>query len=217
MKPDLGEFMVDRHVGQSAIIRIFLNRRKCFLGPKSSSEYSATTLLDSFLNRGLFVTGDEGDNGPGGPMGPMGPNGTDGSMGPAGPSGAAGKGGPPGIPGATRAGWLLTRHSQTAEVPLCPDNHTALYSGYSFLQSHGNSYGRSQDLGKPGSCLRLFSTMPYMLCRASVSNDVCGEIGEKVSTRVLYLTACLSVGRSVYVSVSLLICWQQVCQAIVTQ
>ena len=119
------------------------------------------------------LTGDEGDNGGMGPMGPPGSPGSNGTMGPTGPQGGPGQDGLPGIPGATHAGWLLTRHSQTTHIPLCPENHTALYSGYSFLQSHGNGYGQAQDLGKPGSCLRVFSTMPYMHCSsADVSNPV---------------------------------------------
>jgi len=41
---------------------------------------------------------------------------------------------------------------------------TKLWDGYSFLYAQGNERAFGQDLGKPGSCLQRFSTMPFMFC-----------------------------------------------------
>ena len=39
-----------------------------------------------------------------------------------------------------------------------------MWDGYSFLYAQGNERAYGQDLGKPGSCLPRFSTMPFMFC-----------------------------------------------------
>jgi len=39
-----------------------------------------------------------------------------------------------------------------------------MWTGYSFLYAQGNERAYGQDLGKPGSCLTRFSTMPFMFC-----------------------------------------------------
>lgn len=39
-----------------------------------------------------------------------------------------------------------------------------MWTGYSFLYAQGNQRAYGQDLGKPGSCLKRFSTMPFMFC-----------------------------------------------------
>ncbi|KFM82473.1 Collagen alpha-1(IV) chain, partial [Stegodyphus mimosarum] len=45
-----------------------------------------------------------------------------------------------------------------------------MWSGYSLLYIQGNERAHGQDLGSPGSCLRKFSTMPFMFCNL---NNVC--------------------------------------------
>jgi len=45
-----------------------------------------------------------------------------------------------------------------------------MWEGYSLLHIFGNSHAQGQDLGQPGSCLKKFSTMPYLFCNL---NDVC--------------------------------------------
>ena len=39
-----------------------------------------------------------------------------------------------------------------------------MWEGYSLLHILGNGHSQGQDLGLPGSCLRKFSTMPYLFC-----------------------------------------------------
>uniref|UniRef100_A0A673ABL3 Collagen IV NC1 domain-containing protein n=1 Tax=Sphaeramia orbicularis TaxID=375764 RepID=A0A673ABL3_9TELE len=133
--------------------------------------------------------GAPGNSGPPGPPGvPL--QGPKGLQGPPGPPGRAGRGlrscqrgypgppgsdGPQGIPGppgsvAASHGFLITRHSQTQEVPACPDRSNLIYDGYSLLYVQGNERAHGQDLGSAGSCLRRFSTMPFMFCNI---NNVC--------------------------------------------
>lgn len=126
-------------------------------------------------------SGPAGDPGPEGPPGFSGPPGRKGDSGPAGatgqrgypgPPGSDGLQGPPGLPGtaSTAHGFLITRHSQGQDVPFCPDGTSLIYDGYSLLYVQGNERAHGQDLGTAGSCLRRFSTMPFMFCNI---NNVC--------------------------------------------
>lgn len=125
--------------------------------------------------------GEPGDGGPEGPPGFSGPPGRKGDNGPAGqpgqrgypgPPGSDGPQGPPGLPGSVSAahGFLITRHSQSQETPFCPAGTSLIYDGYSLLYVQGNERAHGQDLGSAGSCLRRFSTMPFMFCNI---NNVC--------------------------------------------
>lgn len=125
--------------------------------------------------------GDPGDPGPMGPpgftgspgrKGDTGPAGQPGSRGYPGPPGPEGIQGPPGIAGSSSAahGFLITRHSQNTDVPPCPGDTRLIYDGYSLLYVQGNERAHGQDLGTAGSCLRRFSTMPFMFCNI---NNVC--------------------------------------------
>jgi len=67
-------------------------------------------------------------------------------------------------------GILLVRHSQTSEVPQCEAGHIKLWDGYSLLYIEGNEKAHNQDLGFAGSCVRKFSTMPFLFCDF---NNVC--------------------------------------------
>uniref|UniRef100_A0A3Q4G0A3 Collagen IV NC1 domain-containing protein n=1 Tax=Neolamprologus brichardi TaxID=32507 RepID=A0A3Q4G0A3_NEOBR len=123
-------------------------------------------------------TGDPGGPGSDGPPGFNGPPGRKGDIGPAGqpgnpgPRGSDGPQGPPGVPGSVSAahGFLITRHSQTTDDPECPTGTKFIYNGYSLLYVQGNERAHGQDLGTAGSCLRRFSTMPFMFCNI---NNVC--------------------------------------------
>ena len=89
--------------------------------------------------------------------------------GPIGPSGADGKPGEPGNPGADGKcavgnGVLFARHSQTTSNPSCPVGTKKVWDGFSFMYMSGNDHAHFQDLGSAGSCLRTFSTMPYLYC-----------------------------------------------------
>jgi len=48
-------------------------------------------------------------------------------------------------------GFLVTRHSQTVEVPLCPEGTSLIYDGYSLLYIQGNERSHGQDLGEEHS------------------------------------------------------------------
>jgi integrin beta 8 len=67
-------------------------------------------------------------------------------------------------------GILLVKHSQTMEVPHCEVGHIKLWDGYSLLYIEGNEKAHHQDLGFAGSCIRKFSTMPFLFCDF---NNVC--------------------------------------------
>lgn len=47
---------------------------------------------------------------------------------------------------------------------MCPPGTELMWEGYSLLFVQGNEKAHGQDLGSPGSCLRQFSTMPFMFC-----------------------------------------------------
>ncbi|KAI5104395.1 collagen alpha-5(IV) chain isoform X2, partial [Silurus meridionalis] len=126
-------------------------------------------------------SGSPGDPGLEGPPGFIGPPGRKGDLGPSGQPGQRGLPGPPGpegLPGlqgpvglsAVAHGFLVTRHSQTTDVPTCPLGTNLIYEGYSLLYVQGNERAHGQDLGTAGSCLRRFSTMPFMFCNI---NNVC--------------------------------------------
>ncbi|KAH0621778.1 hypothetical protein JD844_023402 [Phrynosoma platyrhinos] len=108
--------------------------------------------------------GTPGQKGESGPVGPPGPRGL---PGPPGPEGVPGSMGPPGSPSVAH-GFLVTRHSQTIEEPLCPSGTRLMFYGYSLLYIQGNERAHGQDLA--GSCLRKFSTMPFLFCNI---NNVC--------------------------------------------
>lgn len=67
--------------------------------------------------------------------------------GPPGPDGVPGQVGAPG-PSSMDHGFLVTRHSQSAEVPQCPEGTSVIYDGYSLLYVQGNERSHGQDLGK---------------------------------------------------------------------
>jgi integrin beta 8 len=84
-----------------------------------------------------------------------GPKGTFGALGMPGPVGSAGPSGVPGIDGRDAAagpppkprGFFFTYHSQTSQVPDCPEGTLQLWDGYSLLHIMGNAKAHGQDLG----------------------------------------------------------------------
>lgn len=107
-------------------------------------------------------------------MGPKGDRGSDGAIGATGIEGDQGLPGESGRPCEQQpdylTGTLLVRHSQSTEVPRCEPGHIKLWDGYSLLYIEGNEKAHSQDLGYAGSCVRKFSTMPFLFCDF---NNVC--------------------------------------------
>ncbi|MED6243819.1 hypothetical protein ATANTOWER_027544, partial [Ataeniobius toweri] len=78
--------------------------------------------------------------------------------------GPEGNQGPPGPTLNLKLGFLLVKHSQTEEVPSCPSTMQKLWTGYSLLYLEGQERAYSQDLGQAGSCVPVFSTMPFSVC-----------------------------------------------------
>lgn len=107
-----------------------------------------------------------GEKGERGFQGPPGINGLDGYAGARGYPGDAA----PSPPRAKSRGFVFTRHSQTTSIPDCPINTNKLWEGYSLASVIGASRAVGQDLGKAGSCMLRFSTMPYLFCD---TNNVC--------------------------------------------
>uniref|UniRef100_A0A4W5MMS1 Collagen IV NC1 domain-containing protein n=1 Tax=Hucho hucho TaxID=62062 RepID=A0A4W5MMS1_9TELE len=118
------------------------------------------------------LSGPPGRPGENGRAGPPGFPGDKGERGYPGPPGSDGLQGPPGPSGSASVahGFLITRHSQGEDVPPCPEGTSLIYDGYSLLYVQGNERAHGQDLGTAGSCLRRFSTMPFMFCNI---NNVC--------------------------------------------
>ena len=83
-------------------------------------------------------------------------------MGMKGNAGAAG--------GEFLTGILLVKHSQTSQVPSCPDGMEKVWQGFSLMYLEGNEKSHNQDLGIPGSCVPKFNTMPFLFCDF---NNVC--------------------------------------------
>lgn len=119
------------------------------------------------------LQGPKGNNGlPGlpsekkGPRGQAGLPGEEGIPGFPGDQGLPGQPGPTGIIGkaATGEGYHLVVHSQSTKIPDCPLNLTRLWTGYSLLYVQGHDTSHGQDLGASGSCMRRFTTMPYLFC-----------------------------------------------------
>lgn len=121
--------------------------------------------------------------GPKGMIGPQGMKGQKGEVGPAGPNGRRGMKGEPGEDGQPgvqgQSGEpgtpfnLVTLHSQTNSTPACPAGTTQLWTGYSLGFTDGDGFGHGQDLGKSGSCVRRFNTIPFMMCRGRKGNGRC--------------------------------------------
>lgn len=107
--------------------------------------------------------GIDGIEGPSGETGFQGPKGQPGEQGQLGPEGELGS---KGFPGSPVDDFFIVRHSQTQQIPPCPPGHTKLWDGWSLLYIRGNGYAAGQDLGDPGSCLRLYSPMPFMRCHS---------------------------------------------------
>lgn len=62
--------------------------------------------------------------------------------------GPPGNQGPPGLLGRVLSGFLLVIHSQSVEVPQCPEGSTQLWIGYSLVYLEGQEKAHTQDLGK---------------------------------------------------------------------
>lgn len=67
---------------------------------------------------------------------------------PLGIPGLPGEPGEPGNRGALRSGFLLVIHSQSVQVPQCPEGSSQLWVGYSLVYLEGQEKAHTQDLGK---------------------------------------------------------------------
>lgn len=71
---------------------------------------------------------------------------------PKGNRGKPGLSGLPGMPGrSVSVGYLLVKHSQAEQIPMCPVGMAKLWSGYSLLYMEGQEKAHNQDLGECGA------------------------------------------------------------------
>jgi len=105
---------------------------------------SVVTFVSSSLMMHMFLTGMKGE------MGDMGQKGRQGNM-----------------------FGVVTVHSQSDQVPQCPPDSMLLWNGYSLVFTDGNGYGHGQDLGKPGSCVRRFNALPFLMCQGRGEHGLC--------------------------------------------
>ena len=122
--------------------------------------------------------GEKGFDGLKGEKGSPGMPGLPGDPGLPGLKGSRGIDGPPGLPGdrgvpgqhglpgnsISKSGILISRHSQSEQIPTCPNGLTKMWDGYSLLYFTGNEKAHQQDLGMAGSCLQKFSVLPFVRC-----------------------------------------------------
>lgn len=59
---------------------------------------------------------------------------------------------------------MFFRHSLTKYPPKCPKDTEPMWTGYSLIHLHANGRATGQDLGTSGSCMRYFSTLPFVRC-----------------------------------------------------
>jgi integrin beta 8 len=63
---------------------------------------------------------------------------------------------------------ILAVHSQTTEVPRCPNGWKGLWIGYSFvMHTAAGAEGGGQALASPGSCLEDFRSSPFIECNGA--------------------------------------------------
>lgn len=124
-----------------------INGERGFDGPRGEKGYPGIP----------GMTGDPGLPGQKGLPGAAGINGMQGDR------GVPGIQGPPGN-AISKAGMLITRHSQSDQIPSCPNGLTKMWEGYSLLYFTGNERAHQQDLGMAGSCLQKFSVLPFVRC-----------------------------------------------------
>ena len=60
---------------------------------------------------------------------------------------------------------VIAVHSQTEDLPECPNGYKSLWLGYSFLaHTSEGADGGGQDMSSPGSCLEDFRATPFIEC-----------------------------------------------------
>jgi len=75
--------------------------------------------------------------------------------------------------GVSQPRYFLVQHSQSVDVPDCPDHTSVLWSGYSLYSYVFEQQTITQDLGSIDSCVRLIDQAYYSYC--SVPPD-CGRV-----------------------------------------
>ncbi|KAF6090231.1 collagen type IV alpha 5 chain [Phyllostomus discolor] len=60
---------------------------------------------------------------------------------------------------------VIAVHSQTIQIPHCPQGWNSLWIGYSFMMhTSAGAEGSGQALASPGSCLEEFRSVPFIEC-----------------------------------------------------
>lgn len=63
---------------------------------------------------------------------------------------------------------VIAVHSQTSQVPECPQGWDGLWIGYSFaMHTAAGAEGGGQSLSSPGSCLEDFRATPFIECNGA--------------------------------------------------
>lgn len=108
-----------------------------------------------------------------GERGSKGVPGKPGLVGPPGPRGDDGRDGIPGVSagsgGSGSSVSLLVIHSQTSQVPVCPQGMNKLWTGYTLIQVDADGLTINHDLGLTSSCIQSFSTSLYHFSSPQVS------------------------------------------------
>uniref|UniRef100_A0A3P9D780 Collagen IV NC1 domain-containing protein n=1 Tax=Maylandia zebra TaxID=106582 RepID=A0A3P9D780_9CICH len=150
--------------GQITVLFFLFKLHACLPGPKGPKGYIGDPGAQG-------LPGDQGFVGPIGQKGMPGISGRPGIPGLRGHHGNPGISGLPGMPGrSVSVGYLLVKHSQSDQIPMCPVGMAKLWDGYSLLYLEGQEKAHNQDLGLAGSCLSKFSTMPFLYCNPG---DIC--------------------------------------------
>lgn len=108
-----------------------------------------------------------------GGRGSKGVAGKPGLVGPPGPRGDDGRDGIPGVSagsgGSGSSVSLLVIHSQTSQIPICPNGMNKLWTGYTLIQVDADGLTINHDLGLTSSCIQSFSTSLYHFSTPQVS------------------------------------------------
>lgn len=64
--------------------------------------------------------------------------------------------------------YTFAVHSQSNEIPRCPNGYSRLWQGYSWVMHTGaGARGGGQSLSSTGSCLESFTTVPFIECNGA--------------------------------------------------
>lgn len=93
--------------------------------------------------------------------------------------GGPGLHGPIGMPGrSVNVGYLLVKHSQSEQIPMCPVGMSKLWDGYSLLYFEGQEKAHNQDLGKCSWQSNKINHKMYSYCMSDTT-IICTNLESK--------------------------------------